>query len=216
LSPQEDFNIAPPQRIGIMADSHGRPESIAGALVFFKQRACSCIYHLGDICDSFRPETADECVGLLRQNHVIAIKGNNDHTLVVNHEGIDGAGVKAETIDYLKQLPLVLHYQEAVISHALPFVNEKGLSCMIGALGPDEQSFFFENYPRNMLIRGHQHFPEIIWQQNQNVTIKKIMPGKQIRLERRIPCIITCGALDNGLCMIWEPDNQLISCHQYG
>lgn len=215
MNPKKTIDIKTPQRIGIMADSHGRPKTIAGALGFFKQKACRRIYHLGDICDSFHPETADECVDMLCQDKVIAIKGNNDHTLVVNHEGIEGSAVKTETIDYLKQLALVLHYQEAIIAHALPFVNEKGLSCMIGALGPDEQSFFFQNYARNMLIRGHQHFPEIVWQQTQNVVTQKIVPGKPIHLEDRIPCIVTCGALDNGFCMIWEPENKLISCHRY-
>ena len=215
LNPKEDFNSTDPRRIGIMADSHGRPETIAGALDFLKQQACKRIYHLGDICDSFHPETADQCTDILRQNRVIAIKGNNDHTLVVNHEGTGGSEVKAETIDYLKQLPLVLHFQEAVISHALPFVNEMGLSCMIGALGPDELSFFFENYPCHMLIRGHQHFPEIIWQNQQNTNAQKIVPGKLIHLRNRMPCIVTCGALDNGFCMIWEPDKKLISCHRY-
>jgi predicted phosphodiesterase len=198
-----------------MADSHGCTKAIAGALGFFKHHACRSIYHLGDICDSFHPETADECVDMLRQNQVIAIKGNNDHTLVVNHDGIEESGVRTETIEYLKRLPLVLRYKEAVISHALPFVNEKGLSCMIGGLGPDEQSFFFINYPHNMLIRGHQHDPEIVWQQHMKVNTQKIVPGRQIRLDNRIPCIVTCGALDNGLCMIWEPDNQLISSHRY-
>jgi predicted phosphodiesterase len=198
-----------------MADSHGSRKAIAGAIEFFKQPACDRIYHLGDICDSFHPETADECVDLLRQNHVMAIKGNNDHTLVVNHEGVEKSAVKTDTIDYLKQLPLVLRYQEAVITHALPFVSEKGLSCMVGVLGPEEQSFFFQNYPHSMLIRGHQHLPEIVWRQKQTVNTQKIMPGKQIRLGNRIPCIVTCGALDNGLCMIWQPDKKLISCHQY-
>jgi predicted phosphodiesterase len=202
-------------RIGIMADSHGSRKAIAGALVFFQQQACDRIYHLGDICDSFHPETADECVDMLRQNHVMAIKGNNDHTLVVNHAGVEGEVVKADTIDYLKRLPLVLHYLEAIITHALPFVNEKGLSCMIGVLGPHEQSFFFQNYPHSMLIRGHQHLPEIVWRQKHKVNTQKIAPGDKIRLKDKTPCIVTCGALDKGLCMIWEPDKKLISCHKY-
>jgi predicted phosphodiesterase len=207
--------MTPPRRIGIMADSHGCQAAIAGALGFFMQQACDCIYHLGDICDSFHPETADECVDMLQQNHVVAIKGNNDHALVVNHEGLEGSGVKPHTIDYLKQLPLVLYFQDAIITHALPFVKERGLSCMIGTLGPHEQSYFFQNHPHNILIRGHQHFPEIAWRQNHKVNTQKIVPGKQIRLGNRIPCIVTCGALDNGLCMIWKPDKKLISCHQF-
>jgi predicted phosphodiesterase len=198
-----------------MADSHGCSKAIAGALAFFRRQVCDRIYHLGDVCDSLHPETADACVALLRRNHVTVIKGNNDHTLVLNHEGSEGTAVKTGTLAYLKQLPLVLYYQEAVLTHSLPFVKEKGLSCMTGALGPDEQSFFFKNYPRSMLLRGHQHFPEIVWRRQLTLQTQKIMLGEAIRLEDKIPCIVTCGALDKGLCMIWEPDKKLISCHRY-
>lgn len=202
-------------RVGIMADSHGRPQAIARALDFFEAQQCSRIYHLGDICDSFRPDTADACVDLLRRHRVVALKGNNDHSLVVNHQGSRGSVMKTETIDYLKHLPLVLHEQGAVIAHALPFVREQGLSCMIGTLGPGERSLFFGNYPNGMLIRGHQHFPEIVWRRHETLS-QKIEPGSRIDLKDKIPCIVTVGALDNGFCMIWEPREQTIACHQTG
>ena len=60
--------------IGIMADSHGQAETIAAALGVLKSIDCRSIYHLGDVCDSTHPETAEACLGLLRDLRVIIIK----------------------------------------------------------------------------------------------------------------------------------------------
>jgi hypothetical protein len=60
--------------IGIMADSHGQPETIAAALGVFTDMDCRLIYHLGDVCDSTHPETAEACLGPLRDPRVITIK----------------------------------------------------------------------------------------------------------------------------------------------
>ena len=68
-----------------MADSHGKPETILAALAVLKDLNCRPIYHLGDVCDSTRPETAEACLGPLQEQRVITIKGNNDHAIVANH-----------------------------------------------------------------------------------------------------------------------------------
>jgi predicted phosphodiesterase len=64
--------------IGIMADSHGKSETIEAAIELLKNRKCDRIYHLGDVCDSAHPETAHTCVHPLQINNVVTIKGNND------------------------------------------------------------------------------------------------------------------------------------------
>ena len=70
-----------------MADSHGKPETILAALAAIKGLNCRSIYHLGDVCDSFHPETAESCLRPLQEHQVIAIKGNNDHAIVANNLG---------------------------------------------------------------------------------------------------------------------------------
>lgn len=64
--------------IGIMADSHGKSETIEAAIELLKNRKCDRIYHLGDVCDSAHPETAHTCAHPLQINNVVTIKGNND------------------------------------------------------------------------------------------------------------------------------------------
>ena len=119
---------------GIMADSHGNSETILAALAAFKNLKCRTIYHLGDICDSTRPETAEACLKPLQDRHVIAIKGNNDHVIVANHLGREKAPVSPNILRYLQNLPLVAYSHAADLTHSLPFVAKLGLSCMIGTM----------------------------------------------------------------------------------
>ena len=196
-----------------MADSHGQLENIANALALFEDHDCDAIYHLGDICDSAHPETADHCVSLLRQNNIFGIKGNNDHQVVVNHEGRQNTHPASTTIEYLKQLPLTRELGDTLMAHSLPFVKERGLSSMIGVLGQSEAALFFRTCPHKILFRGHSHCPEILRQQKQTVETSRILPDKTIQLADIKPCIITCGALDQGFMMIWDMGRQTIACY---
>lgn len=203
----------PNQIVGIMADSHGRAQVLSSALTFFREYGCKVIYHLGDICDSAHPETADHCVSLLSQNNIFGIKGNNDHQVVVNHEGRQNAHLAATTIEYLKNLPMVIELGNTVMAHSLPFVKERGLSSMVGVLGHSEATLFFRTYPHKVLFRGHSHHPEILRQEKHTLVTGKILPGETIQVADIKPCIITCGALDQGFLMTWDPDRQALCCH---
>jgi predicted phosphodiesterase len=206
-------NPKPKQIVGLMADSHGRPHYIAKAISFFKEHDCSVVYHLGDICDSAHPETADHCVKLLRENHINGIKGNNDHLVVVNHEGRHHAHLTSATIEYLKNLPLISEQDDSLMTHSLPFVKERGLSSMVGVLGHSEAALFFKTHPHKTLFRGHSHHPEILWQQNHSLGVHKMSGGESIQIKDMQPLIITCGALDQGFIMIWDRGTQTIACH---
>jgi predicted phosphodiesterase len=204
----------PTQKIGIMADSHGHVQSLTLALAFFRDYGCEAIYHLGDLCDSAHPESADHCVSLLRENNVFGIKGNNDHQVVVNHEGRQQTHLSSTTIKYLKDLPMIIEIEDTVMAHSLPFVNERGLSSMVGVLGHNEATLFFKSYPNKVLFRGHSHCPEILRKQKHTFVGNKISPGKTIQLAEIKSCIITCGALDEGFLMTWEPIRKTIVCHK--
>jgi predicted phosphodiesterase len=79
--------------VGIMGDSHGQAVTIRDALAVFAGAGCDSIVHLGDVCDSTLPETADTCMDLLLDKGVITIKGNNDQAIVANHIGRDKSPV---------------------------------------------------------------------------------------------------------------------------
>jgi len=195
--------------IGIMADSHGKPDTIDGAIGLFQREDCGLIYHLGDICDSSHPETADSCAGILRKNNVTAVKGNNDHAISANHpEGL----ISKDTIGYLSALPLVAEYGEALFTHSLPFSEKLGLSCMIRGMGMEEVTLFFKEYPGKVLFRGHGHSPEIISKESGETVVRSILPGENAEFAVRLPCIITCGSLAAGYCMIWNTADKIVKC----
>jgi predicted phosphodiesterase len=196
--------------IGIMADSHGRPDTIRDALAVFTAVDCVSIYHLGDICDSTRPETADACLRLLMKRRVQAIKGNNDQAILTNHTGRDSSPVSPQGIQALKKLELARYYQEAIFIHSLPFVEELGLSSIIGAMGPMEIRRFCNQFPGKILFRGHSHNPEIAWLNRQQVKSRPLTVGRKLNLSQTVPCVVTCGALTRGLCMLWNPEENYI------
>ncbi len=203
------------QTVGIIADSHGRPHTIENAIDFLKNYGCCNIYHLGDICDSFLPETSGTCVRLLHENGVAAVKGNNDHAIVINHGNQAEVVVSQKTLDYLQNLPPTVEYEGAVFTHSLPFVQELGLSSMIGVMRKEWAKRFFLKFPQGILFRGHGHNPEIKWQQNNRIISETISPGQQVDLAKRLPCVVTCGALTQGLCMVWNPNENVLICDSF-
>ena len=135
--------------------------------------------------------------------------------MVVNNEGRQNAHLASTTIEYLKHLPLTNELGDTIMAHSLPFVKERGLSCMVGVLGHSETALFFQTYPHKVLFRGHSHYPEILRQRKHTFVTGKILPGETILVADMKPCIITCGALDQGFMMTWEPGKQTLSCHTF-
>lgn len=205
----------PDLKVGIMADSHGQPTTIIDALAFLAKQKCRLLIHLGDICDSAHPETASACVEPIREYTVTAIKGNNDHTIVANYADHRKNPVPPEVIDFLQSLPLAARFQKAVFTHSLPFYKTLGLSCMIRDLGSREIKQIFDQFSDQIVFRGHSHRPEIIWQQSGQIRTQALYRGSETDLNGRMPAVITCGALTEGFCMIWEPFENRIECQSY-
>ena len=195
-----------------MADSHGQADTIRDALAVFASAGCGSIYHLGDVCDTNLPETANTCMRLLQDHRVITIKGNNDQVIVASHMGREKSPVSQTVLRSLQDLDLVKNYGNAIFIHSLPFARELGLASMIGTMGSKEIRRFFKEFPGHILFRGHSHSPEIAWLSGGQVKVQSLAAGVQFNLSERIPCVVTCGALTRGLCMIWNPEDNVIEC----
>ena len=203
------------QKIGIMADSHGDPEAIAAGALFLKQLDCTGLYHLGDICDSTLWKTADECVAQVRHHGIVAVKGNNDHTLAADAWGRSDSGIRAATIAFLENLPLSLTVGSAKLVHSRPFVRQLGLSAMIGVMGRREADKFFRENANGLLFRGHSHKPEMISTEEKEIRFSPLTAGQIVELSGHRPCIVTCGALASGSVIVWKPGNDRLECHAF-
>ncbi|MFZ5564154.1 MAG: metallophosphoesterase family protein [Thermodesulfobacteriota bacterium] len=200
---------------GIMADSHGDVKALSAGIAVLKKTGCGPLFHLGDICDSAYPQTTEACVALLRDHDVLAVKGNNEHTVSVNYAGQESPVVSDATALFLGRLPMVRDFAGALFAHSLPFEKELGLSAMVRTMEKAEARAFFSQYPDGLLFRGHNHAPQILWQEHGKILAETLSPDQRIDLSRRRPCVVTCGALVDGLCMIWDPEEgwlQSIAC----
>jgi predicted phosphodiesterase len=198
--------------VGIMADSHGDAAAIRTAIRQFRRLGCRQIYHLGDICDSAHPETADACLRLLRSAAVIAIRGNNDHSIVANCRRRQDPPVSPENLHYLEALPLKREDHGAAFVHSLPFTEALGPASMIGNLAPGEIGEAIKRGGWKILFRGHSHDPQIMWIGAGKARVRPLLPGERVVLAGRLPCVVTCGALSSGYSMIWIPSQHAVTC----
>ena len=203
--------VEKPFPVGIMADSHGNAASIRSALALFGSFGCRRIFHLGDICDSLHPETVDGCVQHLKAASVTAIRGNNDHSLLANQRVGPGGAISEEGRRFLQKLPLTAEFGDARMVHSLPFPERLGLTSMIGSMGHEDAVRFFNASGRKILFRGHSHSPELIWRRGGRVVARAPAPERAEDLSERLPCIVTCGALSEGYCMIWEVRQRTVT-----
>jgi predicted phosphodiesterase len=198
-----------------MADSHGNIEALSDGVRFLSETDCRPIFHLGDICDSSHPETADECVKILKNNKVSAIKGNNDHLILTSYLNRNGDVISDQTMTYLMSLPFVREHDRAVLAHSLPFYRELGSSCMIWDMGEKEIRRFFRDTKGKILFRGHSHTPVISWRNDGSIITEEIFLEAEINLLDRFPCVITCGSLTRGLCLIWDTEQMKLTCKRF-
>ncbi len=200
------------EAVGIMADSHGSVESILAAIDVMQRYPCRKIFHLGDICDSLRPESAAACVQAVQDNRVIAVLGNNDRALLVADRDRNGNTLPANVTNYLRDLPAAITCCNAELVHSLPFQKEFGFASLLGALDEKIALRWLTENPDRILFRGHSHTPEIRFLGEHGLHTEKISPGTTIHLSARMPCVVTCGALTRKLCMIWWPQERLLTC----
>jgi predicted phosphodiesterase len=204
----------PPVAIGIMADSHGSVAAIERAASFLTDNGCRSIYHLGDIGDSTYPETVEDCIASLRRWGIKAIRGNNDHVIARYAGERDGIVLADDTIRYLLDLPLKRTSHSALFFHSLPFVEELGMAAMIRGLDESMVRRCLDQYPSHVLFRGHSHEPEIQFGEDGQLLIQSLLVGEPLSLRNQIPCLVTCGALTRGYCMLYWPEQARLICYR--
>ncbi len=195
-----------PQRIGLMADSHGDAVGIEAAARCFQDRGCNLSIHLGDIGDTTRPATLEACLDRLAAHGILPIRGNNDHTLLLNQSPL----VSARAMAIIREMPLTRRIGSALLAHSLPFAATMGPRCMLEDMRSRHIRRFFQTHQGRSLFRGHSHQPEIVRPQGTAFTRERMLPGRTYPLQTGQSAVVTCGALFDGLCLIWHRDRESI------
>ena len=143
------------------------------------------------------------------ENEILAIKGNNDYAILLSR---DKQIINETTHNYLEMLPLIRKQRNAIFVHSLPFTEELGLSAMIGVMRKRVAKRYFKEFDKNILFRGHSHSPQMMRQAEGKILKTNIHEDQRIDLKQVLPCIITCGALTEGFCMIWDQEKASLAC----
>jgi predicted phosphodiesterase len=192
--------------IGLIADSHGNLDATAEAVRILKGRGAGMLVHLGDFCDSSRRDRATAMIRLLRENDVLAVKGNNDfsveRTLADEHRHLDPAG--ASTSAYLRTLPLTRALNGILFAHSLPYDSLRAFYEPIDTGTIQRAARLFRETDFQLLFCGHSHIPVLFRMAGESVTREQIHPGERVLRHAGDRFIVIVGAADEGECALYD------------
>jgi len=198
------MNIILDKPIGLIADSHGKTDLLATSIQALKDAGAETIIHLGDICDSLAPDTAEEALHILREHSIHGVLGNNEYSMITDHHNEHVQNITDDSITYLKQMPYVICEGPIWFTHSAPFNWPAATRRPITEFLPhivEEASF-----PFTILFRGHSHQPSII-QIHDKTTVKiPAQAGERQKLCRSMRYVITVGAVEEGSSALFLPE----------
>lgn len=195
-----------PDRIGLIADSHGNLEATAEAIRLLKGRGAAAIIHLGDFCDSVRHDKAAAMVALLGENGILAVKGNNDflvENLLADPSGPDRAEAE-RTLTFLRGTPLTRMLGGLWFAHSLPFDTLRAFYEPIDTGNTQRAAQLFAEAGFHTLFCGHSHLPALFRKKGERVTREPVPDRKRIILGRDERYIMVVGAADDGECGLYD------------
>jgi len=96
------------RRVGLIGDAHAEDEALRLAISALEELGARTLLQVGDIADG--PGDLTRTVGLLREHHVLAVRGNHDRWLLSGElrdlpYAKPRSDVDAGVLDYLSELP---------------------------------------------------------------------------------------------------------------
>ena len=152
-------------KIALISDIHSNLEAFKAVLKEIKKLRIKIIFCLGDIVGY--GANPNECIGLIRKNKIISIKGNHDHeaTLLENIEWFNKDAKQAilwtkeklteSNSRFLKNLPASLEFENVFLVHGSPRDN------LYEYILPDMDDYdyaeFFSLAGKDVIACGHSH-----------------------------------------------------------
>ena len=177
-------------RIGIIADTHSNNALMLKAIHTLESVGVERIIHLGDICDSLRPEALDEAVEILKAHGVLSVLGNNEYSILLDCQA---TRLNTETLAYLRELPYTITMGGLCFTHSAPFTWPAATRRPIAEYLP-----FMGVLQNRILFRGHSHYPEVLEIAGDESREIPIGTERALWLDREKTYIITVGAVENG------------------
>jgi len=194
------------KRIGIIADSHGNREATEEAIRLLKGRSVDLLVHLGDFCDSIRHDRAAAMIDLLRENDVLAVKGNNDFFIekMLADERRPAAAEGKKMLAFLRNVPVVRMLGDIRLAHSHPFDTLRAFYEPIDLGNTLRAEELFNEADFRILFCGHSHLPILFRKENGLVTREPVPTGLPVTLQRTGRYIFIAGAAADGECALYD------------
>ncbi len=191
--------------IGILADSHGGVAQLREGIRELRRRNADMLIHLGDMTDTLKPETTNECAEILVRNKVGGVLGNHEYSLVMHHFKRYPERFSESTRKYVSSLPRTIEIQDVCFTHFSP---DGGVYGLFASTDEDSYAETLRNSRWRILINGHSHDPRIYCQSNGIIKNVALRVGRPFRLAEGDRYILTCGALEDWYCALFalEPE----------
>lgn len=189
--------------VGILADSHGNAAILRKGIEALKRREAGMLLHLGDVADTLKLESVDECVELLIRNEIVGVMGNHEYSLVMHHFKRYPDRFSEATKEYVRSLPQRLEMFGVCFTHFSPDGGAYGL------FAPTDDKNY-EGTLRNsawpVLVNGHSHEPRIYRQLEGIIQNMRFDLDAPFELEDGARYVLTCGALEDEYCALFDSE----------
>ena len=195
--------------MGIMADSHGNNGELLKAIEALKGLGADRLIHLGDVCDS-RAQSGliRQAMDILSRHGVQTVRGNNECVLLHNAQSSRQEDDRAEIIPLLQALPYTIRIGGLWFTHSAPLDFPAATKRPVSEFLP--QIADSPAFPFTVLFRGHSHRPSIMEIQGQAVREVLFQAGEDTVLDRSARYIVTAGAVENGSCLLFRPEEHRV------
>jgi predicted phosphodiesterase len=177
-------------KLAVISDVHANKAALEAVFAFIDGQSVDRIVCLGDIV-GYGPDP-QACIELVSSRCDIVIKGNHDagvtEELELDHFNIPGrAAIKwtktllpADSIKYLKSLPLILAWEGVTLTHATPADPSSWRYIVSWA----QARLAFKSFSTRFCFIGHTHVPAVI---GEDGTLNRLKIGTRY--------LINCGSV---------------------
>jgi predicted phosphodiesterase len=171
--------------VGLIADSHGNLDATAEAIHLLKARGADILIHLGDFCDSIHHDRAAAMIRLLRENGVLAVKGNNDFFVegMLTDECRPPAPEGEPTVAFLRSVPFTRSLNGLLFAHSLPYDSLRSFYEPIDTGTTQRAERLFAETDFQLLFCGHSHIPILFRKTGGAVTREQVPPEVKLVLD---------------------------------
>ena len=194
------------RRIGLMADSHGNLKATKRAIEVLREQGAQSLIHLGDFFDSLQNDPLSSLISLLKDNGVLAVKGNNDHQIekLLKDNSYEESAEREGVLSFIEDLPMTMVMKDLCFAHSLPFDVLRSFYEPIDTGSAKRARGIFKNTPYRILFCGHSHIPVFFRWKDGHASRETIMPGQALSIEQDERYIMIVGAVYGGECALYD------------